>query len=58
MRIAMFSWETLHSSAVGGVATHVSELGAVLARRDHQVHVFTRPGEGLDSVQQVGDVWY
>ncbi|HWZ90062.1 MAG TPA: glycosyltransferase family 4 protein [Polyangiaceae bacterium] len=54
----MFSWETLHSSAVGGVATHVTELAAALARRGHQVHVFTRPGEGLGSVQQVGDVWY
>ncbi len=58
MRIAMFSWETLHSSAIGGVATHVSELAAALARRGHQVHVFTRPGHGLGSVQQVGQVWY
>jgi glycogen synthase len=58
MRIAMFSWETLHSSAVGGVATHVTELAAALARRGHQVHVFTRPGHGVGSVCQVGDVWY
>src|SRR6478735_2764630 len=58
MRIAMFSWETLHSSPVGGVATHVTELAAALARRGHQVHVFTRPGQGLGSVSQIGDVWY
>jgi glycosyltransferase involved in cell wall biosynthesis len=58
MRIAMFSWETLHSSAVGGVATHVSELAAALARRGHELHVFTRPGQGLGSVQRVGNVWY
>jgi hypothetical protein len=30
MRIAVFSWETLHSHAVGGLAAHVTELGAAL----------------------------
>jgi len=54
----MFSWETLHSAAVGGVATHVSELAAALARRGHEVHVFTRPGQGLGSVRQLDGVWY
>ena len=44
MRIALFSWETLHSIAVGGVGVHVSELGAALAKRGHDVHVFTRRG--------------
>jgi 4-hydroxyphenylpyruvate dioxygenase-like putative hemolysin len=33
MRIAMFSWETLHSIAVGGVAAHVTELVAALQRK-------------------------
>ena len=42
MRIALFSWETLHSISVGGVGVHVSELGAALARRGHEVRVFTR----------------
>ncbi len=46
MRIAMFSWETMHSIHVGGVAAHVSELSDALARRGHEVHVFTRMGEG------------
>ena len=46
MRIAMFSWETLHSHAVGGIAAHVTELAAALERRGHEVHVFTRPGYG------------
>ena len=46
MRIAMFSWESLHSIAVGGVAPHVTELAAALQRRNHEVHVFTRRGEG------------
>jgi len=41
MRIAMLSWESLHSIAVGGVAAHVTELAAALARKGHQIHVFT-----------------
>ncbi len=43
---------------MGGVATHVTELAAALTRRGHQVHVFTRPGEGVGSVRQIGNVWY
>jgi glycosyltransferase involved in cell wall biosynthesis len=58
MRVAMFSWETLHSVAVGGVAAHVTELAAALARRGDEVHVFTRPGFGAGSVRQIDGVWY
>ena len=54
----MFSWETLHSSAVGGVAAHVTELAAALERRGNEVHVFTRPGFGSGSVRQIDGVWY
>lgn len=52
MRIAMLSWESLHSIAVGGVAAHVTELAAALARRGHQIHVFTRRAYG-----QAGHDW-
>ena len=58
MRIAMFSWETLHSVAVGGVAAHVTELAAALQRQGHVVHVFTRPGYGTGGVFQIDGVWY
>jgi len=58
MRIALLSWETLHSVAVGGVAAHVTELAAGLQRYGHEVHVFTRPGYGDASVQQIDGVWY
>ncbi len=44
MRIAFFSWESLHSIHVGGIAFHVSELASALQRRGHEVHVFTRMG--------------
>jgi glycosyltransferase involved in cell wall biosynthesis/uncharacterized protein YqgV (UPF0045/DUF77 family) len=46
MRIALLSWESLHSIAVGGVAQHVTELGAALERKGHEVHVFTRMAPG------------
>jgi glycosyltransferase involved in cell wall biosynthesis len=58
MRIAMFSWESLHSHRVGGVAAHVTELAAALERRGHEVHVFTRPGYGSGGVSRIDGVWY
>ena len=58
MRIAMFSWETLHSQAVGGIAAHVTELAAALQRRGHELHVFTRPGYGSGGAHQIDGVWY
>ena len=45
MNIALCSWESMYSVAVGGLAAHVSELATSLARRGHDVHVFTRMGE-------------
>ena len=44
MRVAVFSWESLHSISVGGVAVHASELAAALCRLGHEVHIFTRQG--------------
>jgi len=45
LRIGMFSWESLHSVRVGGIAPHVSELAETLAAKGHEVHVFTRIGD-------------
>ncbi|MCZ6654352.1 MAG: glycosyltransferase family 4 protein [Planctomycetota bacterium] len=58
MRIAMLSWESLHSIPVGGVGAHVTELAAALERKDHEVHVFTRMGHGQPHYQQVDGVHY
>jgi glycosyltransferase involved in cell wall biosynthesis len=58
MRIAMFSWETLHSCNVGGVAAHVTELAAALERRGHEVHVFTRPTYGYGGIFEIDGVHY
>jgi len=57
MRIGMFSWESLYSIKVGGVAPHVSELSEALARRGHELHIFTRRGE-FDSYDKINGVHY
>ena len=58
MRIAMFSWESLHSIFHGGLGVHVTELAAGLERRGHEVHVITRRKENLDSYSLVDGVHY
>lgn len=58
MRIALFSWETLHSIAIGGVAVHVTELAAALQRRGHEVHVFTRQGPNQPHYESIYGVHY
>ncbi|ODS42892.1 MAG: glycosyl transferase family 1 [Candidatus Altiarchaeales archaeon IMC4] len=45
MRIGLFSWESLNSIRVGGVAVHASELANALAEKGNEVHIFTRKGE-------------
>ena len=57
MRIGMFSWESLYSMKVGGIAPHVSELSEELARIGHEVHIFTRRGE-FDSYDRINGVHY
>ena len=58
MRIALLSWESLHSIAVGGVAVHVTELAAALDRRGHDVHVFTRQGQSQPGYDFIDGVHY
>jgi glycosyltransferase involved in cell wall biosynthesis len=58
VRIALLSWETLHSIAVGGVGVHVTELAAALERRGHEVHVFTRRGHAQAQYDRIHGVHY
>lgn len=58
MRIAMLTWESMHSIAVGGVAAHVSELAAALAHQGHDMHVFTRIAPGQPHHNQIDGVHY
>jgi glycosyltransferase involved in cell wall biosynthesis len=56
MRIAMLSWESMHSICVGGVGVHVTELAAALERKGHEVHVFTRMGPGQPHYERIDGV--
>jgi glycosyltransferase involved in cell wall biosynthesis len=58
MRIALFSWESLHSISVGGVGNHVTELGAALERKNHEVHIFTRMGQNQVHYEKIYGVHY
>lgn len=58
MRIAMLSWESLHSHYVGGVAVVVTELAAALERKGHDVHVFTRMSDGQPCYERIDGVHY
>jgi glycosyltransferase involved in cell wall biosynthesis len=58
VRIALLSWESLHSISVGGVGVHVTELAAALERKGHEVHVFTRMGHGQQHLELIHGVWY
>jgi glycogen synthase len=58
VRVALLSWESLHSIAVGGVAVHVTELAASLERKGHEVHVFTRIGHGQQHYDRIHGVHY
>lgn len=58
MRIAMLSWESLHSISVGGVAAHVTELAAALTRAGQEVHVFTRRGANQRAYEVIDGVRY
>ncbi len=58
MRIAIISWESLHSIAVGGVAVHATELAAALERKGNEVHLFTRMAPGSTPYQRIEGVHY
>jgi len=58
MRIAMFSWESLHSIFLGGLGVHVTELAAGLQRRGHEVHVITRRKQTQNSYDWIDGVHY
>lgn len=58
MKIAFFAWESLHSIAVGAVASHVTELAAALERRGNEVHVFCRTGAGQNAYDVIDGVHY
>ncbi len=57
MRIAMFSWETLNSLPVGGVAAVVTQLSEALVAQGHEVHCFTRMDGGKPEHEKINGVY-
>lgn len=58
MRVAMFTWESLHSIFMGGLGVHVTELAAALERRGHEIHVITRRKETQSHYDRIDGVHY
>jgi len=58
MRIAHFSWESLHSIRTGGISAVVTELAAAQERMGHEVHVFTRLGPGQKEYEVIDGIHY
>ncbi|MDY6965921.1 MAG: glycosyltransferase family 4 protein [Halobacteriota archaeon] len=58
MKIALLSWESLHSIRVGGISPHVTQLAEALHRHANEVHIFTRMGEGQKSCEAIDGVIY
>lgn len=58
MRVAVFSWESLHSITHGGLGVYATELAAGIERRGHEVHVFTRRGPQQGTYARIDGVHY
>lgn len=58
MRIAVLSWESLHSIRVGGLAIVATKQAEELAKRGDEVHFFTRWKEGQTEYQYINGVHY
>jgi glycosyltransferase involved in cell wall biosynthesis len=58
LKIAFLSWESLHSIRVGGLAIVATRLAEELAKRGHEVHLFTRAAEGQMEYEYITGVHY
>ena len=58
MKIGVFTWESLYSVKVGGIAPHVTELSESIAKKGIQVHIFTRSGGETNDHDIINGVHY
>lgn len=58
MRIAILAWESLHSIHVGGLGVVVTRMAEELAKKGHDVHLFTRWVEGQSKHAKINGVNY
>ncbi len=56
LKIAIFSWESMHSIRTGGLAVSVTELSEALARLGHEVHLLTRMGDNQKEDERINGV--
>ncbi len=58
MKIAFLVWESLRSIRVGGLATVATNLAEELAKRGHEIHIFTRADKGQTDYAYINGVHY
>lgn len=58
MRIAFLSWESLYSIRVGGLSIVATRQAEELAKRGHEVHMFTRWRENQTPYSYINGVHY
>lgn len=58
LRIAILAWESLHSIHVGGLGIVATRTAEELAKKGHDVYLFTRRGEGQPKHAKINDVHY
>lgn len=58
MKIAYLAWESLHSARAGGLAVVSTRLAEEVAKRGHEVHLFTRAAEGQSVYEFINGVHY
>jgi len=58
MRIAFLVWESLRSIRVGGLATVATNLAEELAKRGHEIHIFTMADKGQTDYAYINGVHY
>ena len=56
LKIAIFSWESLYSDRVGGLASAATYMAQTLAKR-HEVHFFTRGDKDFNLFNVQYHVW-
>ncbi len=56
LRIGIFSWESLNSIRIGGLAAAVTNLTEALAEKGNEVHLFTRIDDNQSEYDQINGV--
>jgi len=58
MKIALLTWESLHSIPAGGISYVIEGLSKALRDKGHEVHVFTRIGNHQSIYEEIEGIRY